>query len=164
MKKFALLILALVAVGCHGQVPPATSHSVSLSWGAPASSGTWSGCTPTAPCVYSVWRCAGSATACGTLSSTAWAEVTTSTTRPSATSYVDSTVAAGISYTYAVETVQGSDNSGPSNTTTANVPQTPVAPSLGSPAIAREEGAPLPRATYELAEAGTVTDLRQSGY
>ena len=167
MKRLTLFLLtlaaigclALVTVGCQAQVPPATPHQVTLTWQAPSSSSTWSGCTTAAPCAYAVYRCTGTATACGTLSSTAWAELTTATTRPSGTSYVDATVAGGTSYTYAVETVQGSDNSGPSNTTTATVPQTPAAPSVGSPAIAQDDGKPLPPPMAELARVGAVTGL-----
>lgn len=160
MKKLSILILALAAIlpGC-AQVPPATTHSVTLTWSAPASSSTWTGCTTTAPCVYAVYRCTGSATTCGTLSSTAWSEITTATTRPSGTTYADTAVTGGGVFTYAVETVQGLDNSGPSNTTTATVPETPVAPSIGSPTVSKLETKPLPAATEELAKVEAVTGL-----
>ncbi len=165
MKKiFAATILALAAVACaHPQVPPATTHAVDLTWTAAAASSTWTGCSTSVPCVYAVYRCAGTASACGTLSSTAWAEVTTVATRPSGVSYQDLTVSGGTTYSYAVETVQGSENSGPSNVTTAAVPETPTAPAIGSPTVARVEGKPLPEPTMagELAKIAPATRLRQ---
>ncbi len=164
MKRFSILILILASAlpGCT-QVPPATTHSVSLTWTAPAASSAWAGCSTTAPCVYSVYRCTGTATACGTLSSTAWTEITTTTTRPSGTAYTDTNVTGGGVFTYAVETVQGPDNSGPSNTTTATVPGTPVAPAIGTPTVAKLETQPLPAATGELAKVAPVTGLKQAG-
>ncbi len=164
MKKILAILLSLgVVAGCHAQVPPATSHAVDLTWTAPAASSTWGGCTTAAPCVYAVYRCTGTASACGTLSSTAWAEVTTAATRPGGTSYSDTTVSGGTSYTYAVETVQGPEYSGPSNTTTAAVPATPLAPAIGSPTVAHVDGQPLPEPTMagELAKIAPVTALRQ---
>lgn len=78
-KLFPLILALVAAIGCHGQVPPASQHSVTLTWTAPVAGSTWSGCTTAAPCVYAVYRCTGTATACGTLSSTAWSEITTAT-------------------------------------------------------------------------------------
>ena len=139
-KLFSLIFALVAAVGCHGQVPPASVHSVTLTWTAPTSSSTWSGCTTTAPCVYAVYRCVGTASTCPSVptSSTSWTEITTPATRPSATTYVDLNVTAADTYTYVVETVQASVNSGPSNTTTATVPNTgiPTAPALGNPTTA----------------------------
>ncbi len=163
MKKiFAATILALAAIACaHPQVPPATTHAVNLTWTAPSSTSTWGGCTTTAPCVYAVYRCTGTTTVCGTLSSTAWTEVTTASTRPSGVSYQDLTISGGTTYSYTVETVQGNENSGPSNVTTATVPQTPVAPAIGSPTVAKADGAPLPKVsmTQQVASAARVIDL-----
>ncbi len=141
MKKLAILLMAVFTTACaHTQVPPASVHSVTLTWTAPASSSTWSGCTTTAPCVYAIYRCVGTASTCPSVptSSTSWTEITTATTRPSATTYVDLNVTAAATYTYVVETVQASVNSGPSNTTTATIPNTgiPTAPALGSPTTA----------------------------
>lgn len=158
---FPLVLAVAAAVGCHGQLPPATQHSVTLTWSAPVGTFTWGGCTTASPCVYAVYRCAGTASACGTLSSTAWAEVTTAATRPSGVSYQDLTVSGGTTYSYAVETVQGNENSGPSNVTTATVPQTPVAPAIGSPTVAKYDGGPLPKSSMpqQEASAARVTDL-----
>ena len=162
MKKLSTLILVLFAIGCHGQVPPATAHKVTLTWQAPVAGSTWSGCTTTAPCVYAVYRCTGDSTACGTLSSTAWTEITTTTTRPSGTSYVDTVVTGGTTYTYAVETVQGTDNSGPSNTTTATIPQTPGSPTLGPPTTAKLDKL-KPKKFNNDTEVATVTNLHVAG-
>ena len=150
VKRLSAIAIVLLAVGCHAQVPPASTHRVSLTWTAPAATSAWSGCTATAPCVYAVYRCTGDATACGTLSSTAWSEVTTPSTRPSGTSYIDASVGGAV-YTYVVETVQGSDNSGPSNTTAATVPGIPAPPAVGSPSVAKL----TPQGTV-----GAVTGLR----
>ncbi len=169
MRKifFPLVVALVVAVGCHGQVPAATQHSVTLSWTAPSAGSAWGGCTTALPCVYAVYRCAGTATSCPAppTSSTSWAEITTPTTRPSGTTYVDTAVTGGTAYTYVVETVQASTNSGPSNTTTANVPQTPVAPSIGTPTVAQRHDGPLPAPTMapEMAKEAAVTDLHQTG-
>ena len=162
-KIFSLILVLAAAVGCHGQVPPASVHSVTLTWNAPVAGSTWSGCTTTAPCVYAVYRCAGTATSCPAppTSSTSWAEITTPTTRPSGTTFVDTAVTGGDSYTYVVETVQASTSSVPSNTTTANVPQTPVVPSIGPSlplfyTVAKIYGKPLPAATTPNASFGAV--------
>jgi len=132
MKRLITILTLALAVGCHAQVPPATTYTVNLTWQAPVATSAWAGCTTASPCVYSVYRCTGNATACGTLSSTSWAEITTSSTRPSGTSYTDASVLPGSSYTYLVETVQGSANSGPSNTVTLNIPPVPLAPSISA--------------------------------
>ncbi len=164
MKKIAAILMSLgLLAGCHAQVPPATTHAVDLTWTAPAATSTWAGCSTSAPCVYAVYRCAGSATACGTLSSTAWAEITTAATRPSGVTYQDTGVSGGTTYSYVVETVQGSENSGPSNVTTATVPQTPTAPAIGSPTVAHVDGQPLrePTMAGELAKIAPATALRQ---
>lgn len=147
-----LAITALAATSC-AQVPSATSHVVQLTWTAPSASSSWAGCTTSAPCVYSVWRCTASAATCASTSSTSWVEVTTSATRPSGTSYTDST-AAGLTAYYVVETVQGASNSGPSSMTgPLTVPGVPIAPSLGSPTIAQNDAPPLASPTYLLAMA-----------
>ncbi len=162
-KKLSVLILALAAIlpGC-AQVPPATTHSVTLTWTAPASNSVWTGCTTTAPCVYAVYRCTGSATTCGTLSSTAWSEITTPSTRPSALTYVDIGVTGGTSYTYTVETVQLNTNSSPSNTTTALVPQTPGSPTLGSPTSAKLNKS-RPTMHTQKTEVASITNLHVAG-
>ena len=165
MKKLFPLILALVAaIGCHGQVPPATTHSVKLTWTAPVASSTWSGCTTTAPCVYAVYRCTGTSTSCPSVptTNTAWSEITTPSTRPSSVTYVDTGVTGGSTYTYTVETVQSNTNSSPSNTTTAIVPQTPGSPTLSSPTTANLEKRKLRKSNNET-EVASVTNLHVVG-
>ncbi len=150
VKRLAILAAVLLAAGCHAQVPPATQHKVALTWTAPVATSTWAGCTTAAPCTYAVYRCTGDATACGTLSSTGWSEITTPATRPSATSYVDATVMAGTTYTYTyvLETVQGASNSAPSSSMTVTVPANPIAPAW-----------PAPTAPVSVAQAGAPTCL-----
>lgn len=159
-KLFGFLLAGLIVAGCHAQVPPATTHVVNLSWQAPVASGTWGGCTTSAPCVYAVYRCTASAATCANTGSSSWSEITTSTTRPSGTSYTDPS-AAGLTAYYTVETVQGSQNSAPSNTTSVTVPASPIAPSLGQPTAAQLEPGPLPRPAPELASIPAVS-LRAS--
>ena len=163
MKKLASLVclgVFALGVGCRAQVPPASNHVVNLTWTAPASTGTWSGCTTSNPCVYAVYRCSSGATICGDTSQSAWKEITTIATRPSGTAYTDST-AAGLTAYYVVETVQGSSNSGPSNTTVPlTVPGTPTAPLIGAPTTAENVGAPLPAATSKELAANEVAPLQ----
>lgn len=110
MKKIIVpLIVALAAIGCHAQ-----SSAVNLTWSAPAANGSWSGCSVSDPCVYAAFRCAAAASTCADISSSAWIEVTTADTRPSATSYSDTTAMGLIAY-YFVETVQDGALSEPSN-------------------------------------------------
>jgi hypothetical protein len=144
LTSLSLLALTLTA-GCHAQVPPASpGYNVNLSWSAPAANGNWAGCTATAPCVYAVYRCTGTAAACVTFSSTGWTEITNASTRPSGLTYTDTT-ATGLTVNYALETVQGSSNSGPSNTYNVAVPGIPLAPTLASPSDAAAH-LELPRA------------------
>lgn len=132
----AFLVLALLAAGCHAQVPPASAgYNVNLTWTAPAASGTWTGCTTATPCVYAVYRCAGTAAACANFSGSGWAEITTPATRPSGLAYTDIT-ATGLDVNYTVETVQGGANSGPSNTYNVAVPGVPLAPAMAAPGTA----------------------------
>jgi hypothetical protein len=166
MKKSVavLFAIALIAVGCRAQVPPATSHVVSLTWTAPAANSGWSGCTSSAPCVYAVYRCSAGATTCADTTQSAWKEITSSTTRPSGMSYTDNT-ASGLTAYYIVETVQAGSNSAPSNTTTPiTVPGSPLAPSLSQPTVAMEVAPQVrpapPTPDPQLAEAAMPMRLR----
>lgn len=144
MRKFLGILLALAAIGCHAQVPPATAHSVQLSWTAPSATGSWGGCTTAAPCLYAVYRCSASASTCANTSSTSWTEITAASSRPSGTSYTDAT-AAGLTVYYVVETVQGSSNSGASNIAGPNtVPGSPLAPAVNTPTVSENTPAPQP--------------------
>lgn len=147
MKTKIVMIAAAIAIaftaGCHAQVPPATTHSVVLTWGAPVPTATWLGCgtgTGQSPCVYAVYKCA---TNCGSTSNSTWTEITTAATRPSALTFTDSAPGAG-TVNYDVETVQGTAHSDPSNVATVTVPGTPVAPPLGNPSVS-QLALPLPQ-------------------
>lgn len=133
-RLFSLMALigSALALGCHGQVPAASSKVVNLTWSASTS------CVAGQPaCNYAVYRAAASSGTCPVTTSTAWSEVTTSTTRPSGLAYTDPT-AQGLTVCYNVETVQGSANSGPSNTVGPfQVPGTPTAPGLNQPTVAQ---------------------------
>jgi hypothetical protein len=154
VKKFLLLLLILgISIGCrtNAQMPPASKHSVVLTWTAPSPvPGGWPGCgttAPQSPCVYSVWRCTTSAAACGNTLNTAWSEITTIASRPSGTTYTDANPPIGNTW-YAVETVQGLSNSDPSNIASVNVPGSPLAPALGAPNISELSPlVPMPQET-----------------
>lgn len=145
MKKLlATLAFLALAIGCKAQIPPATTHTVVLTWTAPVANSTWTGCTTSAPCVYAIYRCSGSATACGDTTNSAWSEITTSTTRVSGTTYTDAT-ASGLTAYYAAVTYQGTAHSGASNTAGPFVvPGSPLAPQLGAGSVAENDGAPAP--------------------
>lgn len=124
-KLFAVLATLALTAGCRAQIPPASKgQSVALTWSAPTATSSWGGCTTSAPCVYAVYRCSAGATTCADTTNAAWAEITTATTRPSGTSYTD-TSAIGLTVWYNVETVQGTQNSAPSNIAGPFSPQGP---------------------------------------
>lgn len=159
MKKLIFAVAAMFATvaGCRAQVPPATSYAVNLTWTAPVAGGSWGGCTAAAPCTYAVYRAAAVAGSCPAFANVAWQEITTASTRPGATAYQDPN-AAGINACYAVETVQGSANSGPSNIFQIAVPSAPGQPSgvtgaqqAAALAPSIEKPIELPVATKELA-------------
>ena len=138
MKRFfAALVLGVLAAGCHGQVPPAShGYQVTLTWTPAAASGNWAGCTAGSPCVYAVYAetLATGVSTCDPTTSTNYKEITTSATRPSGSSYVDPNTT-GLTKCYDVETVQGGQNSGPSNIAGPAVsPGIPLAPALAAPA------------------------------
>ena len=137
---------ALFSAGCHGQEPQASKgYNVNLSWVAPAASAGWAGCTATSPCVYAVYAetIAAGTTACDPSTSANWKEITTTATRPSATTYMDSS-ATGLNRCYNVETVQASQNSAPSNTVQLVVPGIPTAPAVSAPTSAQQSLLELP--------------------
>ncbi|MDE3200800.1 MAG: fibronectin type III domain-containing protein, partial [Acidobacteriota bacterium] len=92
-----------IALSGTGQ---SASHSVTLTWNAPASS-------PDPVASYNVYRASGGSTAYQLLASTGMTQ----------TSYLDSTVLSGQTYDYVVRSVDSSGvQSSPSNTTVATVP------------------------------------------
>ena len=156
MRKIGFIFcLILVIAGCRAgntQVPPATQHSVGLTWTAPVANANWAGCTTSAPCLYGIYKCTVSATVCADTNNVAWNEITTPTTRVSGTSYLDSSVSAGNIW-YVAKTFQGTSSSGPSNISQATVPGVPTAPPLNT-TVASVDTKPLiavPAATQELA-------------
>lgn len=135
MKRIVLLTVMFVAatfaaLGCHAQVPPATTYVVNLTWTAPVASGNWTGCTTAAPCTFAIYRAPQASGACPASTSTSYVAVTTTA---SGTAYTDTTAPTGTTVCYIAETVQSGVNSGPSNTATATVPGLPTAPTLGTP-------------------------------
>jgi hypothetical protein len=134
-RRFAALaILALgLGAGCRAQVPPASNgYKVTLTATAPVASGNWAGCTVSAPCTYAFY--AETVTgACDPTTSTNYKEITTPTARPSTPNFTDPNTT-GLTRCYDVETVQGAENSGPSNVAGPVVsPGVPLAPALATP-------------------------------
>jgi hypothetical protein len=170
MKRFALIapLFALLAIGCHAQIP-ATSYVVDLTWTAPVASGTWAGCTTTAPCAYVASRLALAAgtTTCPAPTTVAPFNYTPlNTASPvSAAAYTDST-ASGLTVCYVVQTVQTQPGS---TTASASLPSAPTAPLVvpasplapgsvtGTPTVSAEAPAPaVAPATGNLMDLATV--------
>jgi len=110
------LVAFLAALASAGQgLPTGTPHSVTLTWTAPSpvgGSGTISG--------YNVYRSAANAAVYMKLNTALNAGLT----------YTDTSVAAGVSYSYCVTTVDTlNEESACSTPATANVPANPNAPS-----------------------------------
>jgi hypothetical protein len=102
-------------------VPAASSYEVNLTWTAPA--GQCAAADTTIPnCGWVVYR-----EASGGTTYTAIATLTSSTATPAA-AYSDTSVVAGTTYSYIVETTYAGANSGPSNVATVAVPNPPGAP------------------------------------
>lgn len=151
MKKiFSAVAFLALAIGCRGQVPPATTHVVNLAWTAPAPTvvngvTTWPGCgtvAPQTPCNYGVYKCTGTPAQCADTTTNLWSEITTAATRPSVTAFVDTTAIGQVSYV--VKTFQGTSSSGGSNVANVVVPGVPTAPALSSPTVAQETKPALP--------------------
>jgi len=136
--QIAALLAALV-VGCHGQVPPASpGYEVIITASAPVASGNWGGCTASAPCTYAFYAETISGASCDPTSSTNYKEITTATSgqpnsRPSTPNFADANTT-GLTRCYDVETIQGSQNSAPSNVAGPIVsPGIPLPPVLSTP-------------------------------
>jgi hypothetical protein len=132
MKKilFSIAVALLVLVApAHAQsglvaLPAATQHAVTLSW--------VNACPATQNCTFSVYKATGTCPATGAV---AWTLI--ATTAPDATSYVDLAVTPGDEYSYVLY-ANGSytppggnpiaETAGPSNCTTATVPNGPSLP------------------------------------
>jgi hypothetical protein len=142
LTAVSFIALGWLSVGCgHAQVTP-TNHQVSLSWTAPAASGSWAGCTTASPCTYVASRITITGTTCPAVNvSTPNYTPLNSSSPVSTVTFVD-TGASGLTACYIVQTEQGSAVSQPSNVAGPFVvPGNPLAPSLtGQEAVA----APLP--------------------
>jgi hypothetical protein len=156
MKKLlGMLILALIGVGCHAQVPP-TNHVVNLSWTAPLPTTIWPGCATASPCLYIVSR----ATVASSTSSCPAPNIDTPNYKPmnqsiptSGTAYSDPT-ASGLTVCYIVQTQQGTAISSPSGTTNViNVPANPLAPVLQTPLLAENKMTAFPKPTSNFVSA-----------
>ena len=135
-RKIQILALLLAGIaGCHAQVPPASpGYSVVLSGTPPVPSGSWAGCTVSAPCTYAFYAETITSSACDPTSSGNYKEISTPTARPTTVNFTDQNTT-GLTKCYDVETIQGSQNSAPSNIAGPVVsPGIPLAPALSTPA------------------------------
>jgi hypothetical protein len=132
MKKACLfpLILATAALGCHAQVPP-TTYSVSLTWTAPAASGSWAGCGTGQPaCSYVLSRAsvASGTTACPATTGSNYTPLNQSAPA-TGTSYSDASATGSVCYV--AQTVQSGAYSQPSSPSNVIVvPGLPSAPGI----------------------------------
>jgi hypothetical protein len=131
MKRILLLIvLALGLSTAHSQtliaLPTATSAAVDLTW--------TNGCSASISCSFLVYRCTGTVSACPT-SGVVWSLITSTAIAP--TSYTDTTVVGGSTYSYVVyaQAIESGVTltAGPSNEVSAAVPLGPVAPTVAAP-------------------------------
>lgn len=133
MKRLlSLSIVALATVGCHAQVP-VTTHSVTLTWTAPAASGNWGGCTAASPCTYVASRItlASGTTTCPAPNVTTPNYTPLNAASPVSGTTLTDTGAVGLTVAYIVQTEQGGSVSGPSNCAgPLVVPASPLAPTL----------------------------------
>ncbi len=119
---FAVAIFTGMLAAQTVTVPPASSSQVVLNWTDP------SVCGSAAPCTFQPYRVPGTVTiAAGTTGATALP-----VTAAEATSANDASVVAGSTYSYAVETQQGGQNSAPSTTVTVTIPTPPPPPVMGT--------------------------------
>lgn len=143
-KRFPLLVvlLAFSVIGCRAQVPP-TNHTVTLTWSAPAASGSWAGCGAGQPaCSYVISRAVVSGSSCPSTTGTSYTPLN-QTSPATGTTFVDST-AAGLTACYIAQTLQGSAVSVPSNAAgPLAVPGNPLAPTINGQE-AMKQTAPLP--------------------
>lgn len=139
MRRALLLVLvAVMAVGCHAQVPP-TPHNVALSWTAPVvptnpPAGTWkTPCSVTDPCTYIVSRTTVTTGSCPTPNLTTPNYTPLNQATPVAALAYTDTAAAGLNACYTVQTSQDGNIGAASNTAgpfTVSGGVNPLAPSL----------------------------------
>jgi hypothetical protein len=134
MKKLFLSLSLLMIFGLATSVARAQTTTLP---GAAVSSVTVpvtdSSCTTSATCLLTVYRVGG--TCPSTLAGSAGWTVLGTLTVPTATQFVDTTVAQSTQYSYDVEAAPSSNsaaNSAPSNCATTTTPFHPAAPVLGT--------------------------------
>jgi hypothetical protein len=130
MKRLIFtLVLILGAVGFHAHAQTltlqgATPHTIALTWTAPVASGAWPGCTAGSPCTYAPYALVGATCPAVLVGSSGWTALPT----VSATTATDAGQAPGSTVSYVVYTVQGGNQSAPSNCITVTVPLDPPPP------------------------------------
>jgi hypothetical protein len=155
-KWFAVIVLGLLtAVGCGGQVPPA-GHQANLSWTVPPPSGSWAGCvTGQVSCLFIISRIAvaSGATSCPApqINTSGVGNYTplNQSNPATGTTYADISAAGG-TWCWVGQTVQGAAISAPSNTTgPLTVLGNPTPPAMGTGTVANNEVLPVPVKTAQ---------------
>ena len=158
--KTLLSIFVVIAVfafaGCApGQMPPVTSHGVSLTITAPADGS----CAAGKPaCTYAIYRAAAANGLCPAAGSTAFVAVVPS---QSALTFADNSVAGQV-VCYGAETLQSGGNSAPSNIVGPfTVPASPTAPGVAgqSAALDAPKLAPMPEQTVATNDMPVLTAI-----
>lgn len=162
MKTRTLFLLSMsmvLALGCHGQLPPTAPYNTVWTWTAPASGSTWPGCTTAAPCTFVVSTLAvpSGTASCPASTGSNYAPQQTVTTGVSATTFTQ-TGTSGETLCAVVQTVQ-SGNVSAASTPSSPVasPALPLAPNAPSGATqVSEVQMPLPAPSPQLAKAEPI--------
>lgn len=135
MKRFWMsLSMVLLTVGCRAQLPVASMPAVGVSWTIPAASGSFGGCTVAKPCTFAVARAPVVSGSCPVSTDTSWVEITSPTSRPSGSTWTDTSVSGTVCY--AVTTYQSGFHSAASAPSAQlTVPAVPLAPTNVTPAV-----------------------------
>jgi hypothetical protein len=132
MKKISLfcaVIFAAMLISPNAKAQTltlqgATPHAIALSWTAPVASGGWLGCTAGSPCTYAPYALVGATCPAVLVGSTGWTALST----VNSTTATDSGQTPGSIVSYVVYTMQGGNQSTPSNCITVTVPLDPLPP------------------------------------
>lgn len=133
MKRLSLSILIIAtAIGCRAQIPP-TSHSVTLTWTGPCTSGQTA-----SQCGYVISSAIITGSSCPSSSGTNYTPIQSQSSPLTTTTFVDLSVA-GKTVCYVAQTVAGSAVTQPSNIAGPfTVPANPTAPVLSGTLASNE--------------------------
>lgn len=132
LKTIGFVALLAIAAFCSAQnrgpatvtLQAASGSNPVVTWNAAqAVTGGWTGCSVANPCSYQVLMLAASCPS-GLIGSQGWSAFTP----VSVLTLTDTTEAAGLTVSYVVITLQGGNQSAPSNCVTVTIPYPPAAP------------------------------------